>query len=183
PVHLIREQEAESAASDRKPTKDGNDHAPVRDPEIMCVHDGKARQEREHAQDNRSGLIIDLSQHAYVGLWVLAQQANRCTDPHQEQNGPHKARNKCRICHSSVLEVRERLHEAFCLRLLPARAGEPMRATIDPIEKEFREYLEESGACRLRGKIKRPSLKAMKATDNSLRCAHWSLFTQQHRMK
>jgi hypothetical protein len=24
-----------------------------------------------------------------------------------------------------------------------------MRATIDPIEKEFREYLEESGACRL----------------------------------
>jgi len=58
-----------------------------------------------------------------------------------------------------------------------------MRATIDPIEKEFREYLEESGACRLSGKIKRPSLKAMKATDNSLRCAHWSLFTQQHRMK
>jgi hypothetical protein len=24
-----------------------------------------------------------------------------------------------------------------------------MRATIDPVEKEFREYLEESGACRL----------------------------------
>ena len=52
------------------------------------LHDGEARQEREHAQDNRSGLIIHLSQHVDVGLWELAQQANHCTDPLEEQTGP-----------------------------------------------------------------------------------------------
>ena len=58
-----------------------------------------------------------------------------------------------------------------------------MRATIDPIEKEFREYLEESGACRLSVEDQKAEPEAMKAMDNSLRCAHWSLFTQQHRME
>ena len=52
------------------------------------LHDGEARQEREHAQDNRSGLIIHLSQHVDVGLWELAQQAITAPIPMKSRRAP-----------------------------------------------------------------------------------------------